>query len=682
MRTMRTNDRRAAFLPRHRFAALLSILLALVCLWPTGMSTAASSQSPPKIPGLPGFGRPKADVPPAFGDSRDQVDVQVLLGQPSVAPGGDLPLALEFKLLKHYHIWTKPGPAGEGFAEFDGAIRTEITLNPGENGASMPIAGVFLNDRFLQWPEPHAVEADLGEGRQKYEVYEGDFAVFVPISIAKDAKPGMVEFPLVVSFQACDDTGCSAPAEIELTVRFEISASPPAAAPNAAFSAFDPSVYGRIRSGDAPTELLEFTLFSATFSIDPNGAGFLLLLLIAAAGGALLNFTPCVLPVIPLKIIGLAQAAQGSRAKCFALGFVMSLGVVAFWMGLGVMIATVKGFTSTNQLFQTPAFTIAVGCIIGVMAVGMAGLFTMKLPDWVYMVEAKHDSYWGSFLFGVMTAVLSTPCTAPLMGTAVAWATTQGPGTILTVFAAVGSGMAFPYLILSANPKLIDRMPRTGPASDLIKQVMGLLLLAAAAYFIGAGVAGILVEPPEPPSHLYWWFVASLGGAAGGWLLLRTFALTTKSVNRFIFGGLGAFILTVSVLIGLSQTAKGPVDWTYYTPERLAAAQQAGKVVVVDFTAEWCANCKTLEALVLNTPAVSKELNADDVESIKVDLTGNNAAGNALLKASNRVTIPLLLVYARDGSLVMNSTEYTPAQVLAAIAEARGKSKENGASGG
>jgi thiol:disulfide interchange protein DsbD len=281
-----------------------------------------------------------------------------------------------------------------------------------------------------------------------------------------------------------------------------------------------------------------------------------------------------------------------------------------------------------------------------------------------------------------MTAVLSTPCTAPLMGTAVAWATTQGPGTILTVFAAVGSGMAFPYLILSANPKLIDRMPRTGPASDLIKQVMGLLLLAAAAYFIGAGVAGILVEPPEPPSHLYWWFVASLGGAAGGWLLLRTFALTTKSVNRFIFGGLGAFILTVSVLIGLSQTAKGPVDWTYYTPERLAAAQQAGKVVVVDFTAEWCANCKTLEALVLNTPAVSKELNADDVESIKVDLTGNNAAGNALLKASNRVTIPLLLVYARDGSLVMNSTEYTPAQVLAAIAEARGKSKENGASGG
>jgi thiol:disulfide interchange protein DsbD len=221
-------------------------------------------------------------------------------------------------------------------------------------------------------------------------------------------------------------------------------------------------------------------------------------------------------------------------------------------------------------------------------------------------------------------------------------------------------------------------MPRSGPASDLIKQVMGLLLLAAAAYFVGAGVSGLLVTPPEPPSHLYWWVVSALGTAAGAWLAWRTLQLTKKSGNRVAFGGLGVAILAISVLIGLSQTAKGPVDWTYYTPDRLADAQKAGKVVVIDFTAEWCANCKTLEALVLNTPAVSKELNADDVESIKVDLTGNNTDGNALLKASNRVTIPLLLVYGRDGSLVMNSTEYTPAQVLAAIEEARKK----GATGG
>jgi len=208
--------------------------------------------------------------------------------------------------------------------------------------------------------------------------------------------------------------------------------------------------------------------------------------------------------------------------------------------------------------------------------------------------------------------------------------------------------------------------------------VMGLLLLAAAAYFTGAGISGLLVTPPEPPSHAYWWAVALLGAGAGAWLLVRTMRLTRRPVNRMVFGGTGAFILAVSVLIGLSQTAKGPVDWTYYTPERLAEAQRSGKVVVIDFTAEWCANCKTLEALVLNTPSVSKELNAADVAPIKVDLTGNNEAGNALLKKSNRVTIPLLLVYGRDGSVVMNTENYTAQQVLDAIAAARAK----GAAGG
>jgi len=668
---MRTLGRVAVF-PLWIIFAALPALAALVA----GPAVAAPlPQAPPRIPGVPGFGGPaKAPPPPVFGDSRDQVDTGVVVSQPKATAGSDVPVAVTFRLARGYHIWTKPGSDGPGFAEFSGAIRTEVAVNPGADGKPAPIAGLELNAAFMQWPAPHAVEADLGEGRSKYAVYEGDFAVYIPVAIAKDAKPGVIEIPITLDFQACNDTGCSAPATVELKAVIEVVAtSAGETAPNDAFKDFDPGVYAKIRSGERPSELLEFNLFTLKFSIDPNGAGFLLLLAIAAAGGMLLNFTPCVLPVIPLKIMGLSQAAQGSRAKCFALGFVMSLGVVAFWMALGTAIATIKGFETTNQLFQKPEFTIAVGVVIAVMAIGMAGFFSMKLPDWVYMVEAKHDSYAGSFFFGVMTAVLSTPCTAPLMGTAVAWATTQGPGTILTVFAAVGTGMALPYLALSANPSLIDRMPRTGPASDLIKQVMGMLLLAAAAYFVGAGVSGLLVTPPEPPSHAYWWVVSAMGTIAGGWLLVRTVQLTRKAGNRVVFGGLGAFILAVSVLIGLSQTAKGPIDWTYYTPQRLADAQKSGKVVVVDFTAEWCANCKTFEALVLNTPTVSRELNADDVEPIKVDLTGNNSDGNALLKASNRVTIPLLLVYGRDGSLVLNATEYTVQQVVDAINEARGK---------
>ena len=673
---MRTTDSRATFLNARLTVAVLLILLSFSLL-PALHAAAAASQSPPKIPGFSGLGKPKAEAAPLFFDSRDQVDVTIKVASETVAPGGDLPVAVQFTLRPNWHIWPRAGalePDGQGaLAEFDGAIRTEILVKPMEDGTPREISGVFINRPFFQWPALHGAEADLGDGAQRYGVYEGSFAVFLPLSISANAPIGRVEIPLIVSFQACDDKGCSAPADVELLVSFEITATSAASGPSTAFANFDPSVYGRIRAGDAPSETIDFNLFSWTFSIDPSGSGFLLLLLIAALGGMLLNFTPCVLPIIPLKIMGLAQAAQGSRAKCFFLGCVMSLGVIAFWMALGVLMATVKGFTSANQLFQEPLFTIGVGVVIAVMAVGMAGLFSVQLPDWVYMFETKHDSYFGSFNFGIMTAVLSTPCTAPLMGTAVAWATTQGPDTILTVFATVGTGMALPYLVLSAFPHLVDSMPRTGPASDLIKQVMGLLLLAAAAFFIGAGLAGVMVTAPEPPNRMYWWVVALLGVAAGAWMFVRTISITKKMSRRIVFCGVGAGIFAISALIGISQTAEGPIDWTYYTPDRLADAQKDGKVVVVDFTAEWCANCKTFEALVLNLPSVAKELNADDVAAIKVDLTGKNPDGNALLKASNRVTIPLLLVYGRDGSLILNASDYTPQQVLDAITTARGK---------
>ena len=696
-RAMRTSERAPVFPVAQLFLRLMSLLFlvfAATTLATSAVAVAPVAQNKPAetdggrpgagkpglggrsglggIPGLggigsasrPGFGQPAEDNPDLI------LDVVAVAAAERVAPGGDIPIALRFSFAPGWHMWPQKGASIGDMAAFSGAIPTVLGIASNGADAALP-PGIEPNLAFAQWPALHAATMNLGDGAKEYAVHEGTFTVFVPVSVRADAQPGDVLIPFEIRYQACNDERCEQPTTIEAVARFTIETGASASAPDATFAAFDPSVYGRIRAGERPSELLEFNLFALKFSIDPNGLGFLLLLAIAAAGGFLLNFTPCVLPVIPIKIMGLSQAAQGSRAKCFSLGAVMSLGVIAFWMVLGLLMATVQGFTSANQLFQQPLFTIGVGVVIGVMAIGMAGFFALRLPDWVYMVEAKHDSYVGSFGFGIMTAVLSTPCTAPLMGTAVAWATTQSPATILTVFAAVGMGMALPYLVLSAFPSLVDKMPRTGPASDLIKQVMGLLLLAAAAYFIGAGTAGLFVTPPEPPSHLYWWFVAVLGASAGGWLAWRTIALSRKFANRIVFGGLGVFILAVSVLIGVSQTAKGPIDWTYYTPERLAAAQQDGRVVVIDFTAEWCANCKTLETFVLNLPSVARELNADDVAAIKVDLTGNNDAGNALLKAANRVTIPLLLVYGRDGSVTLNASDYTPQQVIDAINAAR-----------
>ena len=320
-----------------------------------------------QIPGLGNpFARPAAPER-NFGDSRDVVEVRVVAAADVVRPGGDLPVAIELAIDPGWHLWTNEGTTLEGADEFEGAIRTVISV-------TAP-AGLEADPGFMAWPEPHLISADLGEGPQSYAVFEGKSVVYLPVTVATDATDGTVELAFTIDFQACDDQTCLAPATVKIALPISIAADAASGGEaSALFADFDPSVFGRIRSGEKAPEIVDFDAFGLKLSVDIRGAGFLLLLLLAAIGGLLLNFTPCVLPVIQLKIMSLSQAA-GNRGRCFLLGLAMSLGVIAFWLGLGIAVASISGFTATNQLFQSPVFTISIGVVIAVLAIGMMGLF-------------------------------------------------------------------------------------------------------------------------------------------------------------------------------------------------------------------------------------------------------------------------------------------------------------------
>ncbi|MCI5222700.1 MAG: DUF255 domain-containing protein, partial [Candidatus Electrothrix sp. AR4] len=404
--------------------------------------------------------------------------------------------------------------------------------------------------------------------------------------------------------------------------------------------------------------------------------GAILLLIIAAFGGMLLNFTPCVLPLIPIKIISLSYAAK-NRRQCVLLGLFMSLGVLVFWLGLGGMIALVSGFSATNQLFQYPAFTISVGLIIAVMAGGMFDFFSLRLPEFVYMIHPEQDTLRGSFGLGILAAVLSTPCTAPFMGAAAAWAATQPPLATLAVFSAIGIGMAFPYLILSVSPHLLSRMPKTGPASVLIKQVMGLFMLAAAVYFIGVGAEVLFSTPPEPPGKTYWWPVMFFSLSSGGWMAWRTLRIASRPAVKYFFVMLGVGMMVLSILGVVHLTDKGPIKWVYYTQDRLDQASDAGKVVVMEFTAEWCLNCKALEQGVLANPKIIKLLADEAVVPMKVDITGGYPEGKEKLKQVGSLTIPLLVVFSPTGEQVYKSDFYTVDQLHEVVSDALKESQNS-----
>ena len=616
--------------------------------------------------------------PGNFHDSRDKVSVSVQISHKSVVAGSDAIIAVILEHDEHWHSHTNDPQVPEILGDPEDYIATAIVFEVPEDSP------LTFHTGYIQWPDVTVVKVGFTGEPVDYGVFSERAIIYIPVTIANDAKIGDANFVIKPIFQTCDDTTCLAPTPepdeygwdtygMSETISIVAPENISSTQTSNIFDLFDGTVFSDIHAGIvAPSEnVIKFDAFGIKFEINANGPlGLLLLLLVAMGGGFLLNLTPCVLPVIPIKIMSLSASAS-NRKQTFILGVWMMCGVMSLWVVIGVAIALVTGFTAINQLFQYPSFTIILGIFIGIMAIGMGGLFSIRLPNAVYKVNPKHDSWYGSFLFGVMTAVLSTPCTAPFMGAAAAWAATQSAILTLTVFGSIGFGMAFPYLVLATFPHLVDKMPRAGAASEVIKQVMGLFMLAAAVYFLGVGLSGLLQQEGAPPSRLYLWIVAGCVAASGIWLAWRTLQVAKKGFTKTIFVLVGLFLTVSSVIAGNRLTEDGPIDWAYYTPEILQEKLEEGDVVVLEFTAEWCLNCKWLESTVLHDSRVNEAFNAENVTPIKIDLTGNNVSGNALLHEVGGLRIPLLIIMGPDGEEDFRGDFYTVNQVLDAIKKSR-----------
>jgi thiol:disulfide interchange protein DsbD len=570
-------------------------------------------------------------------------------------PGDQIVLAIIFQIDAGYHINADLQQI-VSFDEFK-PYPTRVTVQETSDGVTIE------SPRF---PKAQAFKVEYARG--DLMTFAGQTIIYLPMKLADKVNAKVIRLKLEVSYQACDDKICLIPEKMTLTEKLPVveTGGAPAKINREIFSNYETGGAGNLG-------VVRFDLFGWNFSFNVSSwTGLAILLFAAAFGGMLLNFTPCVLPLIPIKIICLANAAE-NRRRCLALGLMMFLGVLVFWLALGGSIALVSGFTTTNQLFQYPVFTIGIGIIIAIMAFGMCGLFSVRLPGFIYMINPSHETLPGSFGLGILAAILSTPCTAPFMGAAAAWAATRNPTTTLSTFAAIGAGMALPYLILSAYPAMVKKMPKTGPAAVLIREVMGLFMLAGAAYFVGGGVSAMLNVPPNPPSKLYWWIVMGFCAAAGGWLAYRTLRIKTRRAFKICFAGLGLAILAGSAYGSMHLTDPGPINWVYYTPERFEEAIDNNKIVVTVFTAEWCLNCKALEQGVLHSRRIAKLFSEGDIVPIKVDITGNYTAGKAMLKKTGHLTIPLMIIYGPGGKEIFRGDFYTADQIHQAIENARGK---------
>jgi thiol:disulfide interchange protein DsbD len=320
-----------------------------------------------------------------------------------------------------------------------------------------------------------------------------------------------------------------------------------------------------------------------------------------------------------------------------------------------------------GELFGNPWFLAAIVLILLIFGLSQFGFFTVGLPTAVYRFTPRHDTYLGNFLFGILTAILSTPCTFGLFLGLLIWAVAQPAAIGLLLLITVGVGMAFPYVILSAVPEVARRFPRTGPWAELVKQMMGFLLIGSAVYFAKRFLRGWFGE------DAFWWLLFAVVAIAGIYLLVRSIQFSRRLIPRMVAAAVALLLVAPALAFTIRQT-NPPIDWQPYTPESFAAAREAGKTVMLEFTADWCGNCIGLETSTFHDPRTVEAIKAYKVVPIRVDLSDQHAPGWQVLRQISPVgAIPLSAIYAPHASEpIQLAGLYSPADLIAALRATKG----------
>jgi thiol:disulfide interchange protein len=456
--------------------------------------------------------------------------------------------------------------------------------------------------------------------------------------VKENAKPGPLALSGKVDYQICDDKVCYMPESTAWSVETKVAARGEAVAPNRPelFKDFDPAQMAKLASPSGA--VTKIGLFGKDFELGKGS--YLPAFGLAFVVGIFFNAVPCVLPVLPLKAMGFYEVSQHNRAKCLALGAVFSLGLIASFAVLGTIVLI--GGSAWGELFGNAWFLGAIVFVLTAMALGMFGTFNVGLPGWLYAVTPRHDTYMGNFLFGILTAALSTPCTFGMFLGLLVWAATQPPAVGVSLVMMVGAGMAFPYFVLSAFPQLARRFPRTGPWAEIVKQMMGFLLLVSAVYFARRFLEALVGE------KFYWWILFAVVLGAGIFLIVRTNQLARSVVPRIV-GAVVALLIVVPSFLWVWRVTHPPIDWRPYSAVALEEARKSGRPVLVEFTAAWCGNCLALETTVFHDARTVAALKEKKVLALRADLTQKTAPGWSLLKQVSPVgAIPLTAIYGRD----------------------------------
>ena len=500
--------------------------------------------------------------------------------------------------------------------------------------SSIEIAAMGIKFGEPKWPEPikeYSEALDL-----ENLVFKGEFQVVLPVD-SVEADYDTLTTNVTFHYQACDNSICLAPSKKTIKIG-ERGIN---------------GLGGSLKKNGNEEAVAQGDGGNADMSL-------LVLLLFAFLGGIILNLMPCVLPVLSLKLFSLIKQAGESRGRLLTLGGATTAGILAsFWI-LAAVVAAVKaggGSAGWGMQFQSAGFIAFMTVILTAFAMSFFGVFEIWLP-WSATTKmdaaGRKQGIAGAFFTGALLVLLSTPCSAPFLGTAMGFAFTASTPVLFLFFTAAGLGLALPYMLVSAFPAVLKVFPKPGAWMVRLQKAMGVLLLATVVWLLWivneqAGLSGVGI------------FAAIAVASIACSVLLGRFAPPGVPFVREAAGLSLCIVALVSLWFAAlapqydiaatekfnarMQEQKTEDGWFRYSPALIEDFAKAKRTVFIDATADWCLTCKANEAAVLNRDDFRRAMDSLNVALVKADWTRETPEVNALLQSMGKSGVPAYAIY-------------------------------------
>ena len=507
-------------------------------------------------------------------------------------------------------------------------------------------------------------------GKAHRDEHFGEVTVYfdqaeVPVPLRREHADA-TQATLRVTFQGCQTDGiCYPPMTRRVTLSIPAGTMTPASTPDVpAPAAVAPLPTDATTPAGTPVAALDAaaTTTPAAAEVErtrppedllarnQRGATSLLVALaLALAGGLILNLMPCVLPILSLKALSLAESGQNEgdarrRALWYTAGVLVSFVAVG---ALAIALRAAGQALGWGFQLQQPWMVGLLAYVMFAVGLSLSGVFAVghRLAGAGHGLASRRGPV-GDFFTGVLAVVVASPCTAPFMGVALAYAFTAPTPLALLVFAVLGLGLALPFLLIGFVPALAKRLPRPGAWMDTLKQVLAFPMYLTAVWLLwvlgkqrGIDAVGLALVGLVLLALGLWWF-QRVRFAASPLPRVLALALAATALVPLLM------VHRLPVASAAAPTAEGHVA---YSAERLTALRAEGRIVFVDMTADWCVTCKANEKAVLNTAAFRDLLVTHDAVMMTGDWTNVDPAITAFLEQHKAVGVPLYVVYPRSG---------------------------------